>query len=78
MRLALAFLAALFAAAPAWAQFPTKPVTIVVPYPPSGSNDVFARALGRRLSEAWKQPVVIDNKPGANGAIGAAIVSKKL
>ncbi len=70
-------LASLFAVASAWAQsFPTKPVTIVVPYPPSGSNDVFARALGKRLSDAWKQPVVIENKPGAGGAIGAAIVNK--
>ena len=69
--------AALLSAASAWAQqFPAKPVTIVVPYPPSGSNDVFARALGRKLSEAWKQPVVVDNKPGAGGAIGSAIVGK--
>ena len=65
-----------FAAGTAAAQFPNKPVTIVVPYPPSGSNDVFARSLGKRLSDAWKQPVIIENKPGANGSIGAAIVSK--
>ena len=65
-----------FAAGTAAAQFPNKPVTIIVPYPPSGSNDVFARALGKKLSDAWKQPVIIENKPGANGAIGAAIVNK--
>ena len=65
------------AATGAWGQpFPTKPVTIIVPYPPSGSNDVFARALGKKLSESWKQPVIIENKPGAGGAIGAAIANK--
>ena len=61
-----------------WAQgkFPTKPVTIVVPYPPGGSNDTFARELGKRLGDVWKQPVIIDNRPGAGGSIGAAVVSK--
>jgi tripartite-type tricarboxylate transporter receptor subunit TctC len=70
--------AALALNAGAWAQgqFPSKPVTIVVPYPPGGSNDTFARELGKRLSDAWKQPVIIDNRPGAGGSIGAAVVSK--
>ena len=70
--------AALVLSAGAWAQakFPAKPVTIVVPYPPGGSNDTFARELGKRLSDAWKQPVIIDNRPGAGGSIGAAVVSK--
>jgi tripartite-type tricarboxylate transporter receptor subunit TctC len=63
-------------AAYAQARFPSKPVTIVVPYPPGGSNDTFARELGKRLTEAWKQPVIIDNRPGAGGSIGAAVVSK--
>ena len=63
-------------AASAWAQYPTKPVTIVVPFPPGGSNDVFARAIGKKLSDAWKQPVIIENKAGAGGMIGAAGVSK--
>jgi len=57
-------------------KYPARAVTLVVPYPPGGSNDVFARELGRRLSEAWKQSVVVDNKPGAGGAIGAAFVSR--
>jgi tripartite-type tricarboxylate transporter receptor subunit TctC len=71
------WIATLFlAAASAWAQYPTKPVTIVVPFPPGGSNDVFARAVSKKLSEAWKQPVIVDNKPGAGGMIGAAGVSK--
>ena len=62
--------------ASAQAKFPAKPVTIIVPYPPGGSNDTFARSLGKKLSEAWSQPVIIDNRPGAGGSIGAALVSK--
>jgi tripartite-type tricarboxylate transporter receptor subunit TctC len=57
-------------------KFPAKPVTIIVPYPPGGSNDTFAREVGKRLTDAWKQPVIVDNRPGAGGSIGAAIVSK--
>ena len=57
-------------------KFPTKPVTIIVPYPPGGSNDTFARELGKKLSDAWKLPVIIDNRPGAGGNIGAAVVSR--
>ena len=75
----IAAIATAFAVAqPALAQakFPTKPVTIIVPYPPGGSNDNFARSLGKKLSEAWGQPVIIDNRPGAGGSIGAALVSK--
>ncbi len=56
--------------------FPSKPVTIVVPYPPGGSNDVFARKLGKQLSDLWKIPVIVDNRAGAGGSIGAALVSK--
>jgi len=65
-------------AAPVCAQqpYPAKPVTIVVPYPAGGSNDIFARELGKKLSEAWRMPVIVDNKPGAGGSIGAAYVSK--
>ena len=73
--LALA-LAACCGVAGAQQKFPVKPVTIVVPYPPGGSNDTFARELGKRLGEAWKVPVIIDNRPGAGGSIGAALVSK--
>ena len=69
---------ALALAVPAAAQqkFPSKPVTIVVPYPPGGSNDTFARELGKKLSDAWKVPVIVDNRPGAGGSIGASVVSK--
>ena len=56
--------------------FPGKPVTIIVPFPAGGTSDVLARALGQRLSQAWGQPVVIENRPGASGNIGAIAVSK--
>jgi len=63
---------------PAQAQprYPARPVTIVVPYPAGGSNDNFARELSKKLNEAWHMAVVVDNKPGAGGTIGAAYVSK--
>ncbi len=66
------------AAQPALAQdsWPSRALTIVVPYPPGGSNDVFARAVGKRLGDALGQPVVIDNKPGAGGSLGTALVAK--
>ena len=72
------FLAALALVAPAYAQhkFPTKPVTLVVPYPPGGSNDTFARELGKRLGDVWKVPVIVENRAGAGGSIGAASVSR--
>jgi len=78
-KFAAAIVAALaLAAGPAMAQarFPGKPVTIIVPYPPGGSNDTFARELGKRLGDAWKLPVIIENRAGAGGSIGAALVSK--
>jgi tripartite-type tricarboxylate transporter receptor subunit TctC len=77
MKAVLCAIAAL-AVGPAFAQpaWPSKPVTMVVPYPAGGSNDTFARELGRRLSDQWKIPVVVDNRPGAGGSIGASMVSK--
>lgn len=62
---------------PAWAQsgdWPTRPVRIIVPYPPGGSSDIIARILAPRLSDALKQTVVVENKPGANGNLGAGLV----
>ena len=61
------------ALAQAW---PTKPVHIIVPYPPGGSSDIIARAISKPLSEALKQPVVVENKPGANGNTGTDFVAK--
>jgi tripartite-type tricarboxylate transporter receptor subunit TctC len=56
--------------------YPTKPIRLVVPFPPAGTTDILAREVGQRLSEALGQPVVIDNRPGAAGNIGSEIVAK--
>jgi tripartite-type tricarboxylate transporter receptor subunit TctC len=58
------------------AEWPTKAVRIVVPFSPGGATDVVARTLGSRLSEVWKQPVVVENRPGAGGNIGGDLVAK--
>ena len=62
------------AGALAQSNWPTRPLRLVVPYPPGGSSDIIARAIGPLLSAELKQPVVIENKPGANGNLGAGIV----
>lgn len=62
---------------PAWAQpgdWPARAVRIIVPYPPGGSSDIIARILAPRLADALKQTVVVENKPGANGNLGAGLV----
>ncbi len=56
--------------------YPDKPIRIVVPFAVGGIADLFAREIGKRLTETWGQPVVIDTKPGAGGNIGADIVAK--
>lgn len=56
--------------------YPTKPIKILVAYPPGGANDLFARLVGEKLTEAWGQPVVIENKPGANAIIGTELAAK--
>jgi tripartite-type tricarboxylate transporter receptor subunit TctC len=56
-------------AAPAFAAYPEKPVTIIVSNPPGGPVDVMLRIVANRLSEKWKQPVIVENKPGASGII---------
>jgi tripartite-type tricarboxylate transporter receptor subunit TctC len=75
-RILAALLALAATAALAQHPWPDRPVTIIVPYPPGGSNDVFAREVGKKLSDAWKIPVVIDNRPGGGGSIGAALVAR--
>jgi tripartite-type tricarboxylate transporter receptor subunit TctC len=69
-------LATCAAAGAAHAAFPEKTVRIIVPFPPGGATDVVARALGQRLSVVWKQQVIVDNRPGAGGNIGADTVAK--
>jgi len=65
--------ASTLAAAQAW---PSKPIKFIVPYPPGGTSDILARAVGQKLQEKWGQPVVVENKPGATGNIGADFVAK--
>src|SRR4051812_7145733 len=75
--------AALLCAAGAYAQapaakpaaaFPTKPLRIIIPYPPGGTSDILARLLGVKVTEAWGQQVIVENRTGANGNIGAEFV----
>jgi len=57
-------------------QWPAKPIRLIVPYPPGGSSDIIARSIGKVMSQELGQPIVIDNKPGANGNLGAEFVAR--
>ena len=56
--------------------WPVKPVKIIVPYPPGGVTDLFARVLGQQMQESLGQPVLVENKPGASQMVGAMMVAK--
>ena len=65
------------AASAAFAQsFPSGPVKLIVPYPPGGATDIIGRAIAQAMTESLGQPVVVDNRPGANGAVGSDVVAK--
>ena len=66
----------LVSAANAQDAFPVKPVRLVVPYAPGGPTDVLARILGQKWGERWGQPVIVDNRSGGNGVIGAEFVAR--
>jgi tripartite-type tricarboxylate transporter receptor subunit TctC len=80
LKYALNFLiVAVAAAAPltaALARYPERPITIVVPYTPGGTVDLLARALGREMTQSLGQQVIVDNRPGAGGSVGAEVVAK--
>ena len=76
-RLLCAFAMVALTGANAFAQsYPSKPIKIVVPYPPGGFNDTLGRTLAAKFTESWGQPVVVENKPGANTVIGSDFVAK--
>jgi tripartite-type tricarboxylate transporter receptor subunit TctC len=58
------------------AEYPTKPVTVIVPFPPAGASDTTARVTTQKMQESFGQPLVVENKPGANGSIGAGQVAR--
>jgi tripartite-type tricarboxylate transporter receptor subunit TctC len=72
----VAALCAVVGTASAQDNFPSKPITIVVPYPPGGSNDVFARTIAKEIGDQLKQAVIVDNRPGASGTTGTAAVTR--
>ena len=73
----LAALAVSVASSGVWAQdYPNKPVRIIVPFTAGSATDILARTVGERLTELWKQTVVVDNRAGAGGTIGAGVVAK--
>src|ERR1043165_4918643 len=76
MRRILAAILLVVAGAAAAQPWPSKPVRIIVPYPPGGTSDILARALAPRMQAALGQPVVVENKPGATGNLGADYVAK--
>jgi tripartite-type tricarboxylate transporter receptor subunit TctC len=77
MKRLLVFCIGLLAGGSVFAQsFPAKPVKIVVPYPPGGGNDIMARVIQPSLSAQWNQPVIVENKPGAAGNLGAGEVAR--
>src|SRR5512145_3404137 len=71
------FLLLIAASATAAAQsFPTKPIRVIIPFVPGGSSDIVGRAIGSKFQELLGQPAVVENRPGANGAIAAEFVAK--
>ena len=77
LALATGLIAALFQGGALAQTFPTKPVKLIVTYPPGGSSDLLGRVFGQKLSELWGQPVIVESKPGAAGSIGMDFAAKQ-
>src|SRR5499427_1574953 len=75
-RIALLFFLAVMTGAATAQSFPTKPIRIIIPFVAGGSSDIVGRAIGSKYQELLGQPAVVENKPGANGAIAAEFVAK--
>jgi len=69
------FIAALLVWGNAYA-FPTKPVRMIVPFPPGGATDIVGRLVAAKMQEVWGQPVVVENRPGAGTVVGTDLVAK--
>src|ERR1700757_3489006 len=76
--IALAFISCICFSAPAFAQatYPSRPITIIVPYPPGGNLDVITRLISPSMSQSLGQTIVVDNKPGAGGLIGHTFTAR--
>jgi tripartite-type tricarboxylate transporter receptor subunit TctC len=74
-RLAIAIAGIMMAGAAMAQTYPTRPVRLIVPFPPGAASDFIARTLGQKLGEAWGQQIVVDNRPGAGGLIGGTAVA---
>ncbi len=76
MRLLAGVVASLLVSSAQAQGYPSKPIRVIVPYAAGGTSDILARQIGPKLTEAWGQPVIVENKPGANGNVGADFVAK--
>jgi tripartite-type tricarboxylate transporter receptor subunit TctC len=76
MKIFIGVLGFVFACGVSAQSFPSKPLKFIVPYPPGGGTDILGRALGQIIGESVGQPVIVENRPGANGAVGSDIVAK--
>jgi len=76
MEILVAALLTLAASVASAQTYPSKPIRVIVPYAPGGTSDILARQIGPKLTDAWGQPVIVENKPGANGNVGADFVAK--